>query len=92
MRIGRLEVETLSRPARLLYVVLHAAQHESHRFEQPLKDLDRALHHAEGQPWKEAADLAGRLRAVPTFAAGLRLLPDGAGLADRMGLCPRSAR
>jgi hypothetical protein len=86
MRVGALKVETLGRPARLLYVALHAAQHESHRFEQPLKDLERALHRVEEQPWKEAAGLASRLRAVPTFAAGLRLLPDGASLADRMGL------
>jgi putative nucleotidyltransferase-like protein len=86
MRIGALEVETLGRPARLLYVVLHAAQHESHRFEQPLKDLERALHHAEEQPWTEAANLASQLRAGPTFAAGLRLLPDGGSLANRMGL------
>ncbi|MEK6328663.1 MAG: nucleotidyltransferase family protein [Actinomycetota bacterium] len=86
MRIGTLDVETLGHPARLLYVVLHAAQHESHRFEQPLKDLERALHHADEQPWKEATSLTSRLRAVPTFAAGLRLLPDGASLADRMGL------
>ena len=86
MRVGRLEVEALGRPARLLYVVLHAAQHESHRFDQPRKDLERALRHAGEQPWREAAGLAGRLRAAPTFAAGLRLLPDGAGLADRMGL------
>jgi hypothetical protein len=86
MRIGVLDVETLGRPARLLYVVLHAAQHESHRFEQPLKDLERALHRAEERPWKEAAGLASHLRAMPTFAAGLRLLPDGASLADRLGL------
>ncbi len=86
MRIGTLEVETLSHPARLLYVVLHAAQHASHRFEQPRKDLERALRHAGDQPWQEAAGLARRLRAVPTFATGLRLLPDGASLADSMGL------
>jgi Uncharacterised nucleotidyltransferase len=86
MRVGALEVETLGRPARLLYVVLHAAQHESHRFDQPRKDLERALYQTEDMTWKEAADLARRLRAVPTFAAGLRLLPDGASLADRMGL------
>jgi hypothetical protein len=86
MQIGPLEVETLRRPARLLYVVLHAAQHESHRFKQPLSDLERALNHEQERPWKEAAGLASRLRAVPTFSAGLRLLPDGASLADRMGL------
>jgi hypothetical protein len=86
MRVGGLEVEVLGRTARLLYVVLHAAQHESHRFEQPLKDLARALHQAEARDWEEAAGLASRLRALPTFAAGLRLLPEGSGLADRIGL------
>ena len=62
MRIGTLEVETLGHPARLLYVVLHAAQHESHRFEQPLKDLERALRHAEEQP--------GRRRPTSRAACG----------------------
>lgn len=86
MRVGGLDVEVLSRPARLLYVALHAAQHESDGFEQPLRDLGRALHRADEKYWYEAAALANRLRAAPTFAAGLRLHPDGAGLAARLGL------
>ncbi len=86
LQVGGVEMETLSRPARLLYIALHAAQHESDAFEQPLRDLERALRHVDEERWKEAADLASRLRARPTFAAGLRLHPDGAGLAVRLGL------
>ena len=86
MSVGGLDVEVLSRPARLLYVALHAAQHESDGFKQPLRDLERALHHADEKYWHEAAALAKRLRATPTFAAGLRLHPDGAGLAVRLDL------
>ena len=86
MRVGGLEVEVLNRSARLLYIALHAAQHESHTFQQPLKDLERALRHADEQQWGEAAALATSLQAGPTFAAGLRLHPDGARLADRIKL------
>jgi hypothetical protein len=86
MRIAGLDIETLSRPARLLYVALHAAQHESDSFERPLEDLERALRQVDEGYWNEAAGLANRLRAAPTFAAGLRLHPDGAGLAVRLGL------
>jgi hypothetical protein len=86
MEVGTLEVEVLSRPARLLYIVLHAAQHESNDFGRPLRDLDRALALADEALWIQAARLAGRLKAMPTFAAGLRLHPDGAQRAHRMGL------
>jgi hypothetical protein len=86
MRIAGLDIEALSRPARLLYVALHAAQHESDGFERPLEDLERALRHVNEEHWKEAAALASRLRAAATFAAGLRLRPAGARLADRMNL------
>ena len=86
IRIAGLDIEALSRPARLLYVALHAAQHESDGFERPLEDLERALRNVNDEHWKEAAGLASRLRAGPTFAAGLRLHPDGVHLADRMNL------
>jgi Uncharacterised nucleotidyltransferase len=86
MRVGRLDVEVLGRTARLLYIALHAAQHESDGFQQPLKDLERALRHADEQLWGEAAALATSLQAEPTFAAGLRRHPDGARLADRIKL------
>ena len=86
LRVGAVETEVLSRPARLLYIALHAAQHETDGFEQPRQDLERAVRLADDGHWQEAAGLASRLRAVPTFAAGLRLDPDGARLADRMEL------
>src|SRR6185295_2019129 len=86
MRVAGLDVEVLGRPARLLYIALHAAQHESDGFQQPLRDLERALRHADEQQWGEAAALATNLQAGPTFAAGLRCHPDGARLADRIEL------
>jgi hypothetical protein len=86
MRVGGLDVEVLVVPARTLNVVLHAAQHASDGFQQPLGDLERALLHAEEKSWEEAARLASRLRATATFAAGLRLHPEGTRRADRMGL------
>jgi hypothetical protein len=86
MPVGGVEMETLSLPARLFYIVLHAAQHQSDGFARPLKDLERALHLAKEWHWQEAAALASRLQALPTFAAGLRLLPEGVSLADRMSL------
>jgi hypothetical protein len=86
LRVGALDMEALSRPARLLYIALHAAQHESDGFEQPRQDLQRAVHLVNEGHWQEAARLASRLHAIPTFAAGLRLDPDGARLADRMEL------
>ena len=86
MSVCGLDVEVLSRPARLLYVALHAAQHESDGFKQPLSDLERALRSVDEKYWHEAAELAKRLRAAPTFAAGLRMHPDGAGLAVRLDL------
>lgn len=86
MRIAGLEVEVMSRPARLLYVALHAAQHQSDGFDQPRDDLERAVRLADEWHWQEAMGLASRLRATPTFAAGLRLDPVGARLADRLEL------
>jgi Uncharacterised nucleotidyltransferase len=86
MSVCGLDVDVLSRPARLLYVALHAAQHESDGFKQPLGDLERALHRVDEKYWHEAAALARRLQAAPTFAAGLRLHPDGADLAVRLDL------
>jgi hypothetical protein len=36
--------------------------------------------------WREASALAGRIGATSAFAAGLRLVPDGGELAQRLGL------
>lgn len=84
MKVGRIEVEILAVPGRTLHVVLHAAQHG--RGSRPLEDLARAVERVPEAHWREAAALAERLDAPAAFAAGLRLLPAGAVLADSLGL------
>jgi Uncharacterised nucleotidyltransferase len=83
--VGGLEVEILIPPARALHVALHAAQHGS-EWRTPMEDLRRALRMLPFASWEEARDLARRLEATPAFATGLRLLPDGETLADRLNL------
>jgi hypothetical protein len=85
LNLGGIDVEVLRIPARALHVALHAAQHGLDA-PHPREDLARALRFADEQAWREAADLARRINALPAFAAGLRLDPEGARLANRMGL------
>jgi Uncharacterised nucleotidyltransferase len=75
----------LTIPARALHVALHAAQHGV-EWDRPQTDLQRALAIADEEIWREAAQLAAALDATSSFAAGLRLLPEGRALADRLGL------
>lgn len=85
LRVAGVEVETLTRPALMVHVALHAAQHGAEGG-KPLRDLERALAIASEREWSDAARLAGRLDAAPAFALGLRLHPRGARLAGRLGL------
>jgi Uncharacterised nucleotidyltransferase len=85
LRVGGVEVEVLCVPARALHVALHAAQHGVD-VRRPVEDLGRTLRLADDHIWRDAADLARRLDALPAFAAGLRLDPEGARLAERLGL------
>jgi hypothetical protein len=59
-----------------LIVALHAA-HNGPRMPKPLADLARALERFDDATWAGAAQLAERVGALPSFAAGLRLLPAG---------------
>lgn len=81
--VGGGEVRILDEPARALLVALHAAQHEQGK---PLEDLARALERASVATWREAGALADRLHAAYGFSRGLRMLPTGSMLADRLGL------
>jgi hypothetical protein len=83
--VARIAVDMLAEPARALVVALHAAQHGA-LVEKPLADLSRALGRVPDQSWRAAATLAETLEATSAFSAGLRLLPDGRELADRLGL------
>ena len=86
LRVGGIEVEALRPPGLALHVALHAAQHGGEGHRKPLEDLDRALERADEGCWREAAELAERVEAIPAFATGLRLKPSGTDLADRLGL------
>lgn len=85
IRIGRAEVDVFTDAASAFHVALHAAQH-GHRGTKSSDDLERALSRFGASTWEDAAALATRLQAVPGFAAGLRLLPEGAVVAERLSL------
>ena len=79
------EVEVLNQPARALHLALHAADH-GFTSDRPLKELALALGTLPEDLWREAADMAVPLEATAAFAAGLRLVPEGAELAARLCL------
>lgn len=77
--------ERLDRAAMALLVGLHLAHHGTTRSD-PLHDLERALVRFAPGTWAEAARLAVELDASDALAAGLRLVPEGARLADDLAL------
>lgn len=81
--IGGAELRVPSRPALALHVGLHAAHHVEGK---PIEDLRRALAGADEGTWRQALELAERLDGLPTFASGMRLLPEGAELIRRLGV------
>ena len=85
MAVGGTVVRVLGLPARALQVALHTAQHGP-GVAKPLADLSRALDQVDDDTWRAAAHLADRLDAAQTLSAGLRVIPEGALLADRLGL------
>jgi hypothetical protein len=85
LRVGAIDALVLASPAREVHVALHAAQHGA-RERQPVEDLRRALGSVGEKTWREAATVAQELGAVPAFASGLRLLPEGTALAERLAL------
>jgi hypothetical protein len=83
--VGGQEVEILSEPARALHVALHAAQH-GRDWEVPMEDLRRAIEMLPFETWQGAARVAEQLEATSAFAIGLRLMPKGELVAERLGL------
>lgn len=84
MTVGGTEMLVLAPPALALVIALHAAQHGPGA--RPREDLDRAVRRFDQTVWREAASFAARLHVQEAFAAGLRLMPRGRELADRLGL------
>lgn len=81
--LGTAKVDALAPAARAMHVALHAAQHGKEQT-APLRDLQRAVDALPLVLWAEAAEIATRLDALPSFAAGLRLVPAGAALASAL--------
>ena len=83
--VGGFPAQTLTIPGRACLLALHAAHHGVGwgRF---LDDLERGVVMADFATWKAAAELAASLRAIPAFAAGLRLVEPGRALALRLDL------
>ncbi|MEW6154466.1 MAG: nucleotidyltransferase family protein [Actinomycetota bacterium] len=78
-------VAMLDPPALVAVVALHAAQH-GHAEPKPIADLIRAVSRMGEDVWQEAAEVAARLGAAETMAAGLRMVPGGDAMAARLGL------
>ena len=83
--IGGIDGWRLSEPARALYATLHATHHGSEDG-RGLPHLEAALGAVDDAGWGAALDLARELDAVEAFATGLRLLPAGAELAERINV------
>ncbi len=85
MTVAGVEVSVLEPVARAMNLVLHAA-HDGVANPQCLMDLERAVTVLPGNTWPEAATLAARLKALSSFAIGLRLIPAGGPIIDRLGI------
>jgi hypothetical protein len=86
-RVRGADVEALSLAGRALHIALHASQH-GRSSGLSLADLDAAVRQVADEVWREAAALAADLDALDAFSTGLRLIPDGAQLAERLALPP----
>jgi hypothetical protein len=87
LELPRGRVRILSPEARVLTLVLHAAQHGS-TWESPRRDLTRALERLPRETVEEAAALADAFGALEAFAAGLGVVPEGMELRAELGLEP----
>ena len=83
--IGGREIKTLSDAGIAFHVALHALGHGI-QVDKPLEDLRRACAAWSTEVWRAAAAVAERLRATDPFSAGLRLVPQGAAIAERLAL------
>lgn len=84
LQLGPVRVLALRVPARALHLALHAAQHR----DSPARrtDLRRALQRTSLADWRQAEQLADRIRALPIMAVGLELEPAGRELLRHLAL------
>jgi hypothetical protein len=82
-------VDAIGVDARTLLVALHAAK-DGGRVRKVSVDLERAIERVPDDGWRRALEMARQLDATATFAGGLRRVPAGEVLADRLGLPERA--
>lgn len=87
IEVGGRRAATLDHCGQALHLAIHAAQHGP-AFDRLLDELSLALERWPLEVWVCAAALARQLDATPAFAAGLRLVPQGAALASELALPP----
>jgi Uncharacterised nucleotidyltransferase len=85
MNVGGRRLSVLAPAARAMHIALHAAQH-GYDEGKPVIDLEVALEVLPEELWAEAAEVAAELDALGGFAIGLRILPAGRALAERLGV------
>lgn len=83
-RVLYADLPVLALPARTMHLALHAAQHYGHEG-YPMLDLERGLRLLPTELWRQAMDVAASLDGMEAFGSGLRLLPAGRGMAQRIG-------
>jgi len=88
LRVGGVVVPTLTVVPQAMHLALHAAL-SGIDVPRPTADLARGLAQLALEVWTQARDLAASLDGIPVFAAGLRRLPEGAAVADQLGLPTR---
>jgi hypothetical protein len=85
IELGSTLVPVLDREAQALQLATHAAQHGP-GYAKGLRELTLGLERWSSSTWEGAARLAARVNSTESFAAGLRLVPAGAALAQVLGL------
>jgi hypothetical protein len=79
------QVEVLDPVGLCFHIALHAAQ-DGARVGKPVQDLLRALSTGSIEVWSEAAVLAREVDALPSFTAGLEMIPEGVEMMGRLGI------
>ena len=79
------QAAVLDRAGQAMHLATHAAQHGP-GFPKPVDELALALERWPADIWDSAAGLAQEIDATEAFAAGLRLVPEGAVVAARLAL------
>jgi len=89
IQLSRAAVQVFADDALALHIALHAAHH-GRQGAKAVEDLRRAVAQLPLGTWEKAAELAEEVSATPALAGGLRLLPEGAAIANRLGLSQSS--